>query len=56
MYDLYIYVIGANIGKETPPNPVKMVRSRFSALVYKIIPYMIATTAPSHKEFVDVGE
>ena len=42
-------------GKSTPENPVKMVRSRFSALVYKVIPYLMSTTHPSHKEFVDTG-
>mmetsp|Transcript_28994 Transcript_28994/g.27777 ORF Transcript_28994/g.27777 Transcript_28994/m.27777 type:complete len:245 (-) Transcript_28994:114-848(-) len=43
-------------GKATPPNPVKMVRSRFSALVYKVIPYMMLTTAPTHKEYVDIDQ
>ena len=40
-------------GKSVPPTPVKVVRSRFSALVYKLTPYMIATTHASHKEYVD---
>lgn len=40
-------------GKEVPPNPVKVVRSRFSALAYKVIPYLITTTHKSHKEFAD---
>ena len=39
-------------GKTVPPTPVKVVRSRFSALVYKLMPYMIATTHPAHKEYV----
>jgi SEC-C motif-containing protein len=41
-----------HLGKGVPPNPVKAVRARFSALVYKLLPYMIATTHPSHKEYV----
>jgi SEC-C motif-containing protein len=41
-----------HLGKAFAPNPVKAVRARFSALVYKILPYMIATTHPSHKEYV----
>jgi uncharacterized protein YchJ len=40
-------------GKDIPPNPVKVVRSRFSALVYKVVPYLMATTHKSHKEYVE---
>jgi uncharacterized protein YchJ len=40
-------------GKAIPPTPIKVVRSRFSALAYKMIQYVISTTHPSHKEFVD---
>ena len=39
-------------GKVFPPTPVKVVRSRFSALAYKMTQYMISTTHPAHKEFV----
>ena len=40
-------------GKAFPPTPIKVVRSRFSALAYKMTQYMMATTHPSHKEYVD---
>jgi len=33
-----------------------MVRSRFSALRYKLIPYLVETTHPEHKEWVDPNE
>ena len=41
-----------HIGKAFPPTPAKTVRSRFSALHYKIVNYMVATTHPSNKEYV----
>ena len=40
-------------GTAYPSDPVKMVRSRFSALAYRIIPYVMITTHPDHKDFVD---
>ena len=40
-------------GKAIPQTPTKVVRSRFSALAYKMTQYMMSTTHPSHKEFVD---
>ena len=33
------------------PNPVQLVRSRFSALCYNIPEYMMKTTHPKHKEY-----
>eukprot|EP01041_Mallomonas_annulata_P009177 gene9177-19012_t len=39
-------------GTANPADPVLAVRSRFSALAYNIIPYIISTTHPKHKEYV----
>lgn len=33
-------------------NPEKVVRSRFSALIYGLVPHMVKTTHNTHKEFV----
>ncbi len=39
-------------GKAVPAHPVDVVRSRFSALKYRIPDYVISTTHPENKEFV----
>jgi SEC-C motif-containing protein len=36
----------------TIPNPVEMVRSRFSAFAYKNLDYIMETTHPTHPEYV----
>lgn len=38
-------------GSQIPSNPTKLVRSRYSAYAYGIIPYIMSTTHPSHKEY-----
>jgi len=38
-------------GSLIPSNPVKLVRSRYSAYAYGFVPYIMATTHPSHKEY-----
>jgi SEC-C motif-containing protein len=38
-------------GEAFPAEPPKVVRSRFSALAYKDIDYVMATTHPKHKEY-----
>lgn len=44
-------------GSKIPATPTATVRSRFSALAYKLEPsYLISTTHPEHKEFVDPEE
>mmetsp|Transcript_9065 Transcript_9065/g.9114 ORF Transcript_9065/g.9114 Transcript_9065/m.9114 type:complete len:232 (+) Transcript_9065:63-758(+) len=39
-------------GVSYPEDPVLLVRSRFSALSYSLVPYVMKTTHPSHKEFI----
>ena len=39
-------------GKDIPGHPVDVVRSRFSALKYRIPDYVVSTTHPDNKEFV----
>lgn len=39
-------------GKEYPKDPLAMVRSRFTALALRNIPYIIMTTHPDHEEYV----
>lgn len=43
-------------GRLLPPHPVALVRSRFSALAYKKINYIMSTTHPDHKEYVEAEQ
>jgi uncharacterized protein YchJ len=43
-------------GTTAPSNPVQVVRSRFSALSYSLPAYIIATTHPKHKEYVNIEQ
>ena len=35
-----------------PINPIQVIRGRFSALVYGVIPFIIKTTHPDNKEYI----
>ena len=43
-------------GTKIATHPVAVVRSRFSGLSYGLVPYLMSTTHPSHKDYVEVEQ